>query len=93
VGRRLVDLWFVCKLLGSEGSRRRGINTGSSEVTEVYARSPVSLVTWIERSQDHGEDSRPVLTERKFVSNNGLQKLHRSREIKRREIEAKIISG
>jgi hypothetical protein len=50
VGRRLVDLWFVCKLLGSEGSRRRGINTGSSEVTEVYARSPVSLVTWIERS-------------------------------------------
>jgi hypothetical protein len=36
--------------LGSEGSRRRGINTGSSEVTEVYARSPVSLVTWIERS-------------------------------------------
>ncbi|MFN9905350.1 MAG: hypothetical protein ACK56F_04390 [bacterium] len=28
VGRRLVDLWFVCKLLGSEGSRRRGINTG-----------------------------------------------------------------
>ncbi|MFN9979989.1 MAG: hypothetical protein ACK53Y_08760, partial [bacterium] len=37
-------------LLGSEGSRRRGINTGSSEVTEVYARSPVSLVTWTERS-------------------------------------------
>jgi hypothetical protein len=28
VGRRLVDLWFVCKLLGSEGLRRQGINTG-----------------------------------------------------------------
>ena len=27
-----------------------GSTRGSSEVTEVYARSPVSLVTWIERS-------------------------------------------
>jgi hypothetical protein len=27
-----------------------GSTRGSSEMTEVYARSPVSLVTWIERS-------------------------------------------
>ena len=27
-----------------------GSTRGSSEVTEVYARSPVSLVTWTERS-------------------------------------------
>ena len=47
------DLW-ICGLfancLGLRDQGGGGSTRGSSEVTEVYARSPVSLVTWIERS-------------------------------------------